>query len=236
MTITFDPVACSGATCPAENEQYPELWYSYCQEAQDATRTIYKGGSFFFFYYKRSCFDEYYQLLANVVKYSKKKCLTVTGTPGIGISVFHAYFFERYRKEQSNTEIVAVAFFERKIYELFIAAVGKEPKVLRSLDRGMELETKAEKDVPDKIILYLCAVPPTRFVDNLWYLQVWAINGPLGERRYGDMLSCSPLRTREEMRSECSTKRASDGLDDNELVVRPKNGMDQLVFRDRISK
>ncbi|KAG6942339.1 hypothetical protein JG688_00018174, partial [Phytophthora aleatoria] len=54
-----------------------QLLTAQCQEAQDATRTIHKGCSF---YYERSCFDEYYQLLANAVKYGKK-CSTVTGTP-----------------------------------------------------------------------------------------------------------------------------------------------------------
>ncbi|KAE9043581.1 hypothetical protein PR003_g3485 [Phytophthora rubi] len=134
----------------------------------------YRGGKF---YYERECYDEYYQivtkeLVSSAVEGSDgvgEDCVTVSGTPGIGKSVFYAYFFERYRKEHPNTWIIAMAFEEKQVKKLTVAAVGKEPVYYRSnvghhLDQATleaeKWENATEDGVTDKRVLFLCDGPP----------------------------------------------------------------------------
>jgi KaiC/GvpD/RAD55 family RecA-like ATPase len=39
-------------------------------------------------------------------------CLTVTGTPGIGKSIFYAYFFEEFRKAHRDERVIVAISFE----------------------------------------------------------------------------------------------------------------------------
>ncbi|KAG3112858.1 hypothetical protein PI124_g8655 [Phytophthora idaei] len=41
----------------------------------------------------RECYEKYYQFVKKMLLVNREKCVTVTGTPGIGKSVFYAYFF-----------------------------------------------------------------------------------------------------------------------------------------------
>ncbi|KAK1941314.1 hypothetical protein P3T76_007180 [Phytophthora citrophthora] len=66
------------------------------------------------YYYVWKCYDEYYTLVKNMLD-DKKRFITVTGTPGIGKSIFYAYFFQRFREEmkklgRNDTWIIAAAY------------------------------------------------------------------------------------------------------------------------------
>lgn len=81
------------------------------EQLQDATvcppliREIEGGDKF----YVRDCYSEYYQnILHNFA--NRLKYMTVSGTPGIGKSVFYVYFFRRYRREHPDTTLVTAAF------------------------------------------------------------------------------------------------------------------------------
>eukprot|EP00644_Phytophthora_capsici_P003875 jgi/Phyca11/505742/fgenesh2_kg.PHYCAscaffold_15_\ len=67
-------------------------------------------------YYIRECYDEYYTLVNNMLG-NEEECVTVTGTPGIGKSIFYAYFFQRLQKEKKgkNTWIIAAAYHKDKL-------------------------------------------------------------------------------------------------------------------------
>ncbi|KAG1713154.1 hypothetical protein DVH05_000877 [Phytophthora capsici] len=62
-------------------------------------------------YYIRECYAEYYTLVMGMLG-DNKKCVIVTGTPGIGKSIFYAYFFQRLEKEKKgkSTWIIAAAY------------------------------------------------------------------------------------------------------------------------------
>ncbi|KAE8957298.1 hypothetical protein PR003_g32159 [Phytophthora rubi] len=56
-------------------------------------------------YYVRECYKEYYPLVEQFVL-TEESCLTVTGTPDIGKSVFYAYCFEEFCKAHRDEGIV----------------------------------------------------------------------------------------------------------------------------------
>jgi hypothetical protein len=61
-------------------------------------------------FYVRSCYEEYYQLVMELLLKPRMDYITLTGTPGIGKSIFYIYFFQRYQKEYPNTTIVTALF------------------------------------------------------------------------------------------------------------------------------
>ncbi|OWZ23136.1 hypothetical protein PHMEG_0002033 [Phytophthora megakarya] len=63
-------------------------------------------------FYERDCYNEYYHLIEDLIVNMHKQCVTVTGTPGIGKSLFYAYFFERFMKSHFERWIVVAATFE----------------------------------------------------------------------------------------------------------------------------
>ncbi|KAG1713174.1 hypothetical protein DVH05_028504 [Phytophthora capsici] len=72
-------------------------------------------------YYNRVCYDEYYTLVKDMLG-NEEGCVTVTGTPGIGKSIFYAYFFQRLQKEKKgkNTWIIAAAYRKDKLKCAFV--------------------------------------------------------------------------------------------------------------------
>ena len=61
-------------------------------------------------YFVRDCYKDYYALFLK--KLSLPDCLymLLTGTPGIGKSIFYMYFFDRYRQEHPGENIVLASF------------------------------------------------------------------------------------------------------------------------------
>ena len=70
----------------------------------------YKKGEFFV----RDCYPIYYEMITSRLKGTGLRepddYITVTGTPGIGKSVFYIYFFQRWRKEHPDSSIVTASF------------------------------------------------------------------------------------------------------------------------------
>lgn len=59
-------------------------------------------------FYVRVCYDVYYQEIMDLR--AQYKYISVTGTPGIGTSMFYLYFFERYGKENPQKSLVTASF------------------------------------------------------------------------------------------------------------------------------
>ncbi|KAL3669164.1 hypothetical protein V7S43_005548 [Phytophthora oleae] len=53
-------------------------------------------------YYVRRCYSEYYSLILEMLE--TYDIVTVTGTPGIGKSIFYAYFYQRYKEDEEDEE------------------------------------------------------------------------------------------------------------------------------------
>ena len=62
--------------------------------------------------YLRECYPDYYERI--LARLYKKPLVTVTGTPGIGKSMFYLYFFQRYRQENPDKKVVTVSFDEKQ--------------------------------------------------------------------------------------------------------------------------
>lgn len=64
----------------------------------------------------RDCYLEYYDMLVTLMGTSAKY-FTLTGTPGIGKSVFYMYFFGRYTSEFPDEDIVLASFTAGRLRE-----------------------------------------------------------------------------------------------------------------------
>jgi len=65
-------------------------------------------------YYVRDCFPVYYDYILPHIAIGSN-LITVTGTPGIGNSVFYNYFLQRFRKEHPWETIVTVSFCPNRV-------------------------------------------------------------------------------------------------------------------------
>ncbi|KAI9981308.1 hypothetical protein PInf_008964 [Phytophthora infestans] len=131
--------------------------------------TEYNGGEF---YFVRGCYDVYYKKVEDRLLNDKKKCVTVTGTPGIGKSIFYAYFLERFRKANPSWTIIASAHTPTgKVESLAVFEPGEEAKHYRRPDsstvktairkvEGVDLSDETTLDRYREKLLWLCDGPP----------------------------------------------------------------------------
>jgi len=77
-------------------------------------------------FFVRDCYPIYYEhLVRNLEK--GYRYISVSGTPGIGKSVFYMYFFQRYRRENPDATIVTASFTEeRKLQACLVFYPGEE--------------------------------------------------------------------------------------------------------------
>lgn len=61
-------------------------------------------------YYVRECYPEYYEMIRKTFAESGIDIISLTGTPGIGKSIFYIYFLQRYRIENPKATIVTASF------------------------------------------------------------------------------------------------------------------------------
>ncbi|CAK5181390.1 unnamed protein product [Aphanomyces euteiches] len=64
-------------------------------------------------FYVRECYKSYYDQVIELLR--KKDYISVTGTPGIGKSIFYDYFFSRYRSEYPGRDIVTASFNKNQL-------------------------------------------------------------------------------------------------------------------------
>ena len=65
-------------------------------------------------FYLRSCYGTYYDLVLDQLDNKGKMFITITGSPGIGKSVFYLYFVPRYRRERGGI-IVSASFTDDRV-------------------------------------------------------------------------------------------------------------------------
>ncbi|TMW69638.1 hypothetical protein Poli38472_001794 [Pythium oligandrum] len=111
------------------------------------------------YYYVRHCYDEYYRLVEELVLVSKKKLVTVTGTPGIGKSVFYASFYDRFREAHPTTWIIAASYGNQRM-EMATIARGERADMYRfDLTTRVE-DAMAKAELAGEDVLFLCDGSP----------------------------------------------------------------------------
>ncbi|OQR89179.1 hypothetical protein THRCLA_22729 [Thraustotheca clavata] len=100
-------------------------------------------------YYVRECYRVYYSLVIDLLHNSVYKYITLTGTPGIGKSIFYQYFFSRYRKEYPDIPIIAASFNKKQVQKCVVFVPYKAPIIIKKLD-FLDIES----DYPNAIHLY----------------------------------------------------------------------------------
>lgn len=66
-------------------------------------------------YYVRDCYATYYAQIKELLGNPGKDYISVTGTPGIGKSIFYLYVFSKYREEYPDKTIVTAAFTKNQV-------------------------------------------------------------------------------------------------------------------------
>jgi hypothetical protein len=96
-------------------------------------------------FYVRNCYEEYYQLVMKLLLNPRMDYISLTGTPGIGKSIFYLYFFQRFRNEYPDATIVTASFIkERELKKCVVFEPG--------MVEGVEYEKIP--DIKDSIHLY----------------------------------------------------------------------------------
>ncbi|KAI9983769.1 hypothetical protein PInf_007843 [Phytophthora infestans] len=131
--------------------------------------TKYRGGEF---YFVRACYESYYVMVEDLLLKDGEECVTVTGTPGIGKSIFYAYFLERFKKANPAWTIIASAHTPTgKVKSLAVFEPGERAKqyhwphtdIVKTAIRkvlGVDLSDETTLDRYREKLLWLCDGPP----------------------------------------------------------------------------
>jgi hypothetical protein len=99
----------------------------------------------------RNCYPSYYNKVTEQL--DTERMVSITGTPGIGKSVFYLYYFHRYRKENPTKKVLAASFSANQELE--------ECKLYPALNEGAEAQIVDYDHIPaDVCDLYLYDGPP----------------------------------------------------------------------------
>ncbi|EGZ25948.1 hypothetical protein PHYSODRAFT_345055 [Phytophthora sojae] len=106
----------------------------------------------------------YYALVVYLLKVENAKVVTVTGTPGIGKSVFYAYFLERYSYENEDITIITASFAKTERSstkdQVVVFKKGKAVAVVKDVQSAMDALILETVDEAGDKLLYLCDGPP----------------------------------------------------------------------------
>lgn len=81
-------------------------------------------------FYVRECYIRYYDYIMETFKSTDIEFITLTGTPGIGKSIFYLYFFHRFRREHPDKTIVVASFYKsRQLKQCFYTRPGESQLV-----------------------------------------------------------------------------------------------------------
>ena len=90
--------------------------------------------------YVRECYTRFYDYILKTFESTDIELITLTGTPGIGKSIFYLYFFHRFRRENPEKTIVVASFYKsRQLKQCFYTCPGKSQLV--SSDKIPEIDS-----------------------------------------------------------------------------------------------
>ena len=100
-------------------------------------------------FFIRECYPVYYDLLMECLRSDVLDFISVTGTPGIGKSVFYIYVFDRFRREHPGETIITASFDkDNMLIECVVYKPDEPPEI--------------QETVPMMDGLYLFDGPPTQ--------------------------------------------------------------------------
>ncbi|KAE8956535.1 hypothetical protein PR001_g31701, partial [Phytophthora rubi] len=77
-------------------------------------------------FYVRSCYSKYYKYVKRWLDDPDTEVVTVTGTPGIGKSIFCAYFLKRFSFEDKEATIITLSFTRKSVLKKVTTWKGGE--------------------------------------------------------------------------------------------------------------
>ncbi|KAG6958833.1 hypothetical protein JG688_00010349 [Phytophthora aleatoria] len=120
-------------------------------------------------FYVRECYPQYHEMITNLLK-EGAQVVTVTGTSGVGTSVFSAYFLRRYSMEYFNITIITASFEtegeKSKMTKVVVWKAGvvigqaeDQKSAIKEVDRTVIKEARSG-------LIYLYDGPPNRRPQN----------------------------------------------------------------------
>ncbi|TMW65710.1 hypothetical protein Poli38472_008352 [Pythium oligandrum] len=121
----------------------------------------FEGGENF---YVRKCYNWFYSAVEKILLKKGERCVTITGTPGIGKSVFYAYFCDRFRQQHPDICVIAMSFSETIVTEAVVFMPGDKPKstAVPGCIEPLVDETSSEAERQGIEVLFLCDGAPAR--------------------------------------------------------------------------
>ncbi|EEY58122.1 uncharacterized protein PITG_00735 [Phytophthora infestans T30-4] len=129
-------------------------------------------------FYVRECYPRYYGLVLHELFTRDKRCVTVTGSPGTGKSVFYGYFFNHFTREEQYRGFTIITASFTKYSDLQDIAVfeneRKGPRIIHLYDGPPRISPQQQKMV--------CFTSPNeRWLDSLYkdfsqttlYMPLW---------------------------------------------------------------
>ena len=128
-------------------------------------------------FYVRNCYSEYYKTIASLFNGTardsiQKDYLTVTGTPGIGKSIFYIYFFQRWMRENPRSVLVTAAFTRDRMLKscrVFRNSLSEPVKrsTIPDIDGALYLYDGAPDVEPDEAKMVCFTSPNISWLDSI---------------------------------------------------------------------
>ncbi|KAE9313620.1 hypothetical protein PF008_g19684 [Phytophthora fragariae] len=112
-------------------------------------------------FFVRDCYPVYYDLVIDALYEKDMWCVTVTGAPGTGTSLFGAYFFERFRQERQGDDFTITVATTEKYGQIRAAAFRSGRPVTKSAwDSPCRFLDEAIEDAGNDV-LHMIDGPPS---------------------------------------------------------------------------
>ena len=97
-------------------------------------------------FYIRDCYSHYYDLIMSHLNSGRRRFITVTGSPGIGKSVFYIYFLQRYRSEHGRATVLASFTHQQELMKCTV--LNEELDKIPSIEGAMYLYDGTPRMLP----------------------------------------------------------------------------------------
>jgi hypothetical protein len=133
-------------------------------------------------------YEEYYNHIMTILLNPKMKYVSLTGTPGIGKSIFYLYFFQRFKKQFPSSCIVTASFAKQRELEKCLvfepgSIEGVKHKDIPDIEGSIHLYDGPPKVKPSDNKMVCFTSPYYSWLDGMikavnhvpLYLPVWTL-------------------------------------------------------------
>ncbi|KAE8996379.1 hypothetical protein PR003_g18369 [Phytophthora rubi] len=113
-------------------------------------------------FFVRDCYPVYYDLVIDALYEKDRWCVTITGAPGTGTSLFGAYFFERFRQERQGDDFTITVATTEKYGQIRAAFRSGRPVTKSAGDSPCKFLDESIEDAGNNVLLMIDGPPSYR--------------------------------------------------------------------------